>query len=83
MGRLQKALDFEVGVRGEKGQPWFQPNPLKMDLECEVRFEILKRKVLVEHSKKVVGIEKGVIIMVGKGIIENNKRKTLYTTIKR
>ena len=50
-----------------------------MDLECELRFEILKGNVLVKHSKKVVGIEKGMVVVVGKGIVVSHRRKTLCT----
>ena len=38
--------------------------------DFEVQFEILEDKV-AEHGKWVVGIEKGMVVMVGKG-----KRKT-------
>ena len=40
-----------------------------MNLECEVWFGILKGKALVEHGKRVVEIEKGMIVVVGKGIV--------------
>ena len=40
-----------------------------MNLECEVWFGILKGKVLVEHGKRVVEIEKCMIVVVGKGIV--------------
>ena len=42
-------------------------------------FGILKDKVLVEHSKRVVGNEKGMVVMVGKDNVVNRRRKTLCT----
>ena len=46
-----------------------------MDLECEIQFGIRKGKVLLEHGKRVVGIEKDMIVMVEKGIVVKCRRK--------
>ena len=54
-----------------------------MDHEYVLWFGILKDKVLVEHSKRVVGNEKGMVVMAGKGNVANRKKKRHYVLIRR